>query len=274
MTAPLAARGARALARAVPPSVGVARGARRSSRRRFASRSRAGCVAPWIMVDELIYSELAKSFAARRALPRPRPAGRLVRLRLPGADRAGVPALRPRSPTPTGCEGDQLGADVARRRPGILPRAARARGRRSRSRPPCSPSRSRRCVYTGTLMTENAFYPIFLCVALVLVRTLERPTCREPARACSRSACVAYETRAAGARALSRGPDGAARSLGPRAGAVGASACSTASSAAVALLVVLAAGRARALAARAPRRLRGDRQAELLRRPTCAKWLL
>ena len=30
-------------------------------------------VAPWIMVDELIYSELAKSFAAARPLPRPRP---------------------------------------------------------------------------------------------------------------------------------------------------------------------------------------------------------
>src|SRR4030095_15968630 len=31
-------------------------------------------------------------------------------------------------------------------------------------------------VYTGMLMTENAFYPIFLCVVLVLVRVLERPT--------------------------------------------------------------------------------------------------
>ena len=33
-------------------------------------------------------------------------------------------------------------------------------------------------LYTGTLMTENAFYPIFLCVALVCVRMLERPTRR------------------------------------------------------------------------------------------------
>src|SRR5205814_8209364 len=31
-------------------------------------------------------------------------------------------------------------------------------------------------IYTGTLMTENVFYPVFLCVALVAVRTLERPT--------------------------------------------------------------------------------------------------
>jgi len=31
-------------------------------------------------------------------------------------------------------------------------------------------------LYTGTLMTENAFYPLFLLVAWALVATLERPT--------------------------------------------------------------------------------------------------
>ena len=31
-------------------------------------------------------------------------------------------------------------------------------------------------VYTGTVMTENAFYPLFLTVSLVLVLVLERPT--------------------------------------------------------------------------------------------------
>src|SRR5213075_2781893 len=31
-------------------------------------------------------------------------------------------------------------------------------------------------VYTGTLMTENLFYPLFLCCALALVAVLERPT--------------------------------------------------------------------------------------------------
>jgi hypothetical protein len=31
-------------------------------------------------------------------------------------------------------------------------------------------------VYTGTVMTENAFYPVFLAVALVFVLALERPT--------------------------------------------------------------------------------------------------
>ena len=43
-------------------------------------------------------------------------------------------------------------------------------------------------------MTENAFYPIFLCVALVLVRMLERPTRAQPTRVLA--LCVlAYETR-------------------------------------------------------------------------------
>src|SRR5207247_1128448 len=31
-------------------------------------------------------------------------------------------------------------------------------------------------LYTGTLMTENVFYPLFLVVALALVAMLERPT--------------------------------------------------------------------------------------------------
>src|SRR5262249_53438634 len=31
-------------------------------------------------------------------------------------------------------------------------------------------------LYTGTLMTENAFYPLFLVAALALVAALERPT--------------------------------------------------------------------------------------------------
>ena len=34
-------------------------------------------------------------------------------------------------------------------------------------------------LYTGTVMTENVFYPLFLLAALALVTTLERPT---PAR--------------------------------------------------------------------------------------------
>src|SRR5439155_671839 len=33
-------------------------------------------------------------------------------------------------------------------------------------------------MYTGTLMTETVFYPVFACVALALVLALERPTLR------------------------------------------------------------------------------------------------
>jgi len=49
-------------------------------------------------------------------------------------------------------------------------------------------------VYTGTLMTENAFYPIFLFVVLVLVRVLERPT-RLNQLGLLVLCVVAYETR-------------------------------------------------------------------------------
>src|SRR5437764_5890773 len=31
-------------------------------------------------------------------------------------------------------------------------------------------------MYTGTLMTETVFYPVFACAVLALVRALERPT--------------------------------------------------------------------------------------------------
>ena len=56
-----------------------------------------GTSAPWIMVDELIYSELAKSFAATgHFLVRDQRDGG-VRLRLSGADRAGLGAVRLRA---------------------------------------------------------------------------------------------------------------------------------------------------------------------------------
>src|SRR5262249_19936170 len=49
-------------------------------------------------------------------------------------------------------------------------------------------------VYTATLMTENAFYPIFVTVALLLVLWLERPTMLRTALVLG--AClVAYLTR-------------------------------------------------------------------------------
>ena len=131
-------------------------------------------VAPWIMVDELIYSELAKSFAD---------GGRfLLRGEHTAAYGLVYPALlarRGRSSTrPAGVrggEGDQLGRRLARRR-----------SRRTCSRAACS----RRpyalgaavlamsvptLLFAGMLMTENAFYPAFLLAALAMVVWLERP---------------------------------------------------------------------------------------------------
>jgi len=134
-------------------------------------------VAPWIMVDELVYSELAKSLAATghfdiRGVPSNGygfvyPALIAPAWKLFGAmptvyaaakaidavvmSLAAVPAyfLARRLLTP----GLALVAAVLT----VL-----------------VPS----MLYTGTLMTENAFYPLFLVVCLALVVTLERPTPR------------------------------------------------------------------------------------------------
>ena len=64
-------------------------------------------------------------------------------------------------------------------------------------------------VYTATLMTENAFYPLFLAAALALVLWLERPTALRTARRARRlSRRVPHAP--AGARAPARAPDRAA----------------------------------------------------------------
>ena len=131
-------------------------------------------VAPFIMVDELIYSELARSLAAGHGLE-VRGEPYLVSLiyplllapvyalfdSLPDAyaavkvvnavvmSLAAVPAyLLARRVLPTGLS--LLAALLAVALPSM--------------------------VYTGTVMTENVFYPAFLLVAWALVRMLERPT--------------------------------------------------------------------------------------------------
>jgi hypothetical protein len=133
-----------------------------------------GMVAPFIMVDELIYSELARSLAAGHGLE-VRGEPYLVSLvyplllapvyalfdSLPDAyaavklvnaivmSLAAIPAyLLARRVLPTGLS--LLAALLAVAVPSM--------------------------VYTGTVMTENAFYPAFLLVAWALVRMLERPT--------------------------------------------------------------------------------------------------
>jgi hypothetical protein len=132
-------------------------------------------VAPWIMVDELIYSELAKSFAD---------GGRfLVR----GQANFGVGLVYPALISPAwrlfGAVPDAYAAAKAINAVlmslAALPTYLLAR--RLVSQPlallaallaVAVPS----MVYTGTLMTENAFYPLFLTCVWLLVLALERPT--------------------------------------------------------------------------------------------------
>jgi glycosyltransferase involved in cell wall biosynthesis len=131
-------------------------------------------VSPWIMVDELVYSDMARSFADTGHF--------LIR-----GEHANYGFVYPLLLSPAyalfGSIGDAY--DWARtinalamssavfpayllarrvvRAPAALAAAALA---------VALPSMA----YVGTLMTENAFYPIFLWLALVLVLVLERPT--------------------------------------------------------------------------------------------------
>ena len=131
-------------------------------------------VSPWIMVDELVYSDMARSFADT---------GRFL-LRDVHANYGFVyPLLLSPVYALLGSMVDVYQWSrvvnalvicsvvfptflLARRvvRPGFALAAAAL----AVAVPPM--------VYTGTLMTENAFYPIFMWLAYVLVRTLEAPT--------------------------------------------------------------------------------------------------
>ena len=134
-------------------------------------------VTPWIMVDELIYSELAKSLAAHGQF--------LIR----GVPSNGYGFVYPALIAPAFglfhsvpqayAAAKDINAVVmslaavpvyflARRL--VTARLALVAAALSLLIPSL--------LYTGMLMTENAFYPIFLLAALVLVLTLERPTPR------------------------------------------------------------------------------------------------
>src|SRR5437763_954372 len=134
-------------------------------------------VAPWIFVDELIYSELAKSFAA---------GGHLLVRGEPSSSYGFVypiliaPAWRLYAAVPGAYEFAKFINSLlmslaavpvyflARRllSPGLSLAAAVIAL--------AIPSMA----YSSTLMTENAFYPAFVLVALALVLVLEAPTWR------------------------------------------------------------------------------------------------
>jgi hypothetical protein len=166
--------GLRAFARAVPVWAWLAALVAVSAGIRFVLAR--GIVAPWIMVDELVYSELAKSFAANghfeiRGVSSGGSYGFVYPVLISAAYRLfdSVPdaygfakAINAVVMSLAAIPAYFLAHRVLKQ-PFALAAAALS---------VAIPS----LLYTGTLMTENAFYPVFLCVALVLVRMLERPT--------------------------------------------------------------------------------------------------
>ena len=151
-------------------------------------------IAPTVMVDELIYSELAKNFAEHgRFLIRDTSATWSFGVVYPALI---SPAYRLFSSVPDAYQAAKAINAVLMSLAAI---PAYFLARRVLGKPLALlgallsvtvPS----LLYTGFLMTENAFYPLFLCVALALVRMLESPTRRNQLGLVA--LCLfAYETR-------------------------------------------------------------------------------
>ena len=133
--------------------------------------------APWIMVDELIYSELAKSVASD---------GRFLVRGVPSTGYGFIypvllaPAFRAYASVPQAYAAAKAINAVVMSLTAIpvylLARRMLSQGLSlvAAALSVAIPS----LLYTGMLMTENAFYPLFALTALVLVITLERPTWR------------------------------------------------------------------------------------------------
>jgi hypothetical protein len=131
--------------------------------------------APWIMVDELIYSELGKSFGTH---------GEFLVRGVPSSGYGFVypvliaPAFRAFGGVPTAYAAAKITNAVVMSLTAV---PAYFLARRlltpwlsllAAALAVLIPS----MLYTGTLMTENAFYPLFVLATLLLVLTLERPT--------------------------------------------------------------------------------------------------
>jgi hypothetical protein len=132
-------------------------------------------VTPWIMVDELVYSELAKSLAAHGHF--------LVR----GVPSNGYGFVYPALIAPAFGLFDSvphayaLAKDINAVVMSLAAVPAYFLARRLVAPVPALAAAVLSLVipsllYTGTLMTENVFYPLFLLTSLLLVLTLERPT--------------------------------------------------------------------------------------------------
>jgi Dolichyl-phosphate-mannose-protein mannosyltransferase len=137
-----------------------------------------GMVAPWIMVDELIYSELAKSFAATghfavRGNPTGLAFGFVYPILISPAWKAfgSIPqayaaakAINSMVMSLAAVPAYFLARRLMDRWLALLAAVLTV----------AVPSMA----YTGTLMTENAFYPLFLATTLAFVAYLERPSLR------------------------------------------------------------------------------------------------
>jgi len=150
-------------------------------------------VSPWIMVDELVYSDMARSFAAT---------GHFLIRGVHGDYGFVYPLLISPAYAIFGSIAEAYRwarvVDAFAMSSVVVPAYLLAR---RVVRPPSAlavaaltvavPS----MVYTGTLMTENAFYPIFVWLAYALVLMLERPTARRQAAVLALCA-LAFVTRA------------------------------------------------------------------------------
>ena len=137
-----------------------------------------GMLGPFIMVDELIYSEMAKSFASDLQLRRPRRPRPRLRRRLPDPDLAPAYALFDRIPDvyATVKTINSLVMSLAAVPAYLI--ARRVVGKWSALLAALLTVAVPSMVYTATVMTENAYYPVFLLAALALVALLERPSTR------------------------------------------------------------------------------------------------
>ena len=131
-------------------------------------------VSPWIMVDELVYSDMARSFAAH---------GHFFVRGATGSYGFVYPLLLAPEYALLGSMHDVYQwarvVDALVMSSAVVPAYLLAR---RVVRPPSALAAAALAValpsmaYVGTLMTENAFYPIFLWLAFALLLMLERPT--------------------------------------------------------------------------------------------------
>ncbi len=137
---------------------------------------------PFIMVDELIYSELAKSFADRPRLRRPRRSRRAATASSTRSLIAPAYALFERVPDAYAAVKtiNSLVMSLAAVPAYLL--ARRVVGQPLALLAAVLAVAVPSMVYTATVMTENAFYPVFLLAALAARALLERPTARAHAR--------------------------------------------------------------------------------------------